>query len=189
MATNALLPNEQQIVACTLSFANLRPIASAEEVERPFEKIKKSFPIGFQTKPLAYYQNLQPQVLRWLERIVSEGKTNEEKEMERRKVAVEIGRPLLDVHAYLLFSKRKLQLDYRITDVMTGCLVGIALILDESRGQVDRLQRCGYSNCRLFNFDFNPRGRPRKFCSQDHKRRFDNETSWKRQKTFRSKSA
>ena len=85
--------------------------------------------------------------------------------------------------AGLLFKQGRLSYVYDVQSVYIACVFAFALLLDERRGLQMRLKRCGW--CGRFNLDLNPKGRPHRFCSTDHKREFDLRESARRVREWR----
>lgn len=75
---------------------------------------------------------------------------------------------------------------YHLTvNVIPGLLAyGTALILDRDRGLAKRLGQCGH--CGRFNLTFE--GRPRTYCSKDHRFAYDRKMAAARMKSWRERN-
>ena len=58
---------------------------------------------------------------------------------------------------------------YGLTGVQAVCALGVALILDDDRKLTSRLMHCAAPGCGKFRLDMDIKGRPRKYCSAEHK--------------------
>jgi hypothetical protein len=189
----ALQAEERRVVEAALRFANLRRITSARQVERLFAEIvdfHESMPTWqdaatgrerAMVDATALYIEAQRQVQDWLARIArSEG--------GRQEVAREITARLADgIGARLSIRNRRLSYAFDIGSVPTACVLAVALILDEGRRLTSRLRRCGWSRCQRFNLDLDPTGRPRRYCTPEHKRQHDAETVPERVRRYRAR--
>lgn len=201
--TLALLDQERKLVEGMRIFANMRRIISACKVEQMFRRYKYS-ELREETERQRVRLKKFQQILRgWLERIVTG-------EAGRKEVADEIAYSLRGIPAHVelvgeerMDRKSKVPIVTRrvayfydvlgkdaVGTVRAGCLMAVALILDEGRGLTSRLQQCGW--CGRFNLDLDAKWRPRRFCNAEHKRRFDLEDPEKgikaRMKKYRSKT-
>lgn len=179
----ALQDAERVAIKAALQFANLKQIDDAQ-VHRCFRDVidfRDILPTDLVQKngvmverpavgSLADYQAWQGALRDWFSRI-------SQSERGRRSVATEVA-PVVEesVSASLCFDKRRLNVEYSFRSVRAVLAFASALILDERRGMTSRLQQCGWSKCGCFNLDIDAKGRPRRFCSREHKRLADLET-------------
>lgn len=61
-----------------------------------------------------------------------------------------------------------------------------ALILDERFGLTNRLKQCGNPDCKKFNLDIKPHGRPRRNCNKTCQRKAEAADSVKRSRLYRA---
>lgn len=183
MTTFALQTEQKALVETVLWFANLKRIRSTKQVEQRFAQLPL-VPGVFQIieeENLAAYQQDQAELRRWLEIITKSA-------AKRRNVANEIANRLAQtVTARLSFSHGRLVYVYGITGVQAACALGIAFMLDETLGLSSRLKQCGNPECLRFNLDLLPKGRPRRFCSEECKKRADLFTGAERVRRHRQK--
>jgi len=179
--TLALLPEERQVVEAVLWFANLKRIRSTGEIEGRFMRLSL-VPGVFQVigaGEVEAYGNDQRELREWLSLLAGSlrGRNSIEEAVSRRLQETILSR--------LLIRNGKLQYRFALTGVQAACALGVALILDEYRGLGSRLKQCGNADCLRFNLDFEPRGRPRRFCSEKCKRAYDNQDAVERVRRFR----
>lgn len=185
----ALTNRERQAVEAVRRFANLRRIESnAAAVERCFRGLIDFD--EFRTRPSGRadeyrldgaYADDQAHVQGWLSRIA-----NAKRRTVTAEVAAEVAPELeASVTTALVFADGRMDVAYEFGSVAAVCAFAVALILDDRRGLTSRLGQCGY--CGTFNLDQNPKGRPRRFCSHEHKALFDKDTGAERVKKSRAK--
>jgi hypothetical protein len=92
------------------------------------------------------------------------------------------------VRGTLRLEGERLEYFFAINNVESGCAWAVALLLDQRYGLTNRLRQCGWSRCGRFRVDLAPRGRPRRFCSDEHKRLYDLETSGERVRRSRART-
>ncbi len=181
----ALLEEEQEVVDAVLWFANLKRITSTTQIEKRFSQLNL-VPGVFQiikTHEVEAYRNDQEELRDWLAGIAhSHG--------VRVKLEPTLAKRLGDtVNTTVTFEGGCLTYKFGLTGVQACCAFGVALLLDKQRGVTTRLKQCRYSQCRRFNLDLVPKGRPRTFCDKECKRKFDNETAKIRVNRYRKKSS
>jgi hypothetical protein len=196
-----LQPNERHIIEAVLRFANLKRVDYARML-RCFDAVKaeadlrKVDPFSGQLVPGDTWQepNFGPPELGLRDRSAENAQTvarmwlGQITSRKLRDVARDIGSFLPgNVTGAVSFEGRRLRLSYRVSKINGMLALGIAFLLDEGRGLTNRLKQCGYSKCGRFNLDLTPNGRPRRFCNEEHARRYSNEDSKNRQKRFRDK--
>lgn len=186
----ALQADERQAIEATRRFANLPRIESDAEVERLFRDLvdfRESTPTWVDAKTgrerravtlTAMYGDIHSVVRGWFARVRSISR--------RRDLSVEINRALDSVDAGLILRGGRLEYTHRFLSVFAVCAFATALIIDERRGLASRLQKCGW--CGRFNLDLDPRGRPRRFCSPEHKARADLKTVAERVRKHRAEA-
>lgn len=195
---SALQGDERRAVEALLRFANLPRIQSELAVERCFHGLidfREFQPDPIHPDPARmrgqFYVDLVPAYARvhrvaraWLT-LMATSVTG------RRKVWGRVSAHLKEsVIAKPQFDDGRLKMAYEFgNSVEAACAFGAAVVLDESRNRgrslASRLKRCGWSECGRFNLDLNPKGRPRRFCSAEHKRRADLETVAERVRKYR----
>lgn len=186
------LPREhQKAVEAVRRFANLQRVDSDEQVERCFRgliDLRDALPVWIDPKTgrekravisTDLYTDLQSILRGWLGKIARSTRG-------QREVAGEIAEVLVEsVDTSTRFDNRRLTQVYSFKSVGAACAFGVALILDERHDLASRLKQCGWSKCGHFNLDLNPKGRPRRFCSPEHKRLADLETVAERVRKYR----
>jgi hypothetical protein len=183
---------ERHVVVATRAFANLSPSDTnfdrrAGRVFQPFmrdwmpDPDESAITIDLGTT----YRELHPVVFGWFDQIIAA--------RGRRPTALveEVAAGIQETvsASVSLSAKGQLNYDYEVATPQAVCAFGVALILDPRRGLATRLARCRWSKCGRFVLDDAPAGRPRKFCNDDHARRFDAEDSKNRQAQFRKRHA
>jgi hypothetical protein len=187
----ALTSRERQAVEAVRRFANLRRIESNAAVERCFRGLVDFD--EFRVRPsgradeyhaAGAYADDQAHVQGWLSRIANA--TKPRRRAAAAEVATEVAPELeASVTTALVFADGRMDVAYEFGSVTAVCAFAVALILDDRRGLTSRLGQCGY--CGTFNLDQNPTGRPRRFCSPEHKALFDKDTGAERVKKSRAK--
>ena len=178
---------EEQAVEAAIAFANLRQ-PTAARVERLFAAFvdPRDYDLGrsFTVDLAATHEDVQAQVRDWLDRIVTSHGA-------RKAVADEVASAVeASVSAHVLFVRGRIAVTYYFESVAAVCAFAAALMLDESKGLTSRLGKCGW--CGRFNLDLHAKGRPRRFCSAEHKRLADNASSavkvrkWRKENTRKS---
>lgn len=171
----ALQDRERKAIEAAIWFANLRSIKSNAQVDRGFRE--RGFHFEASAGPSGN-EDFQAGLQDYLQRVVGS-------ERGRREVAAEVA-PILEemISTTYTLTERRLEVVSHFQDIVAVCAFAVALILDERRGLTSRLQRCV---CGRFNLDFDPKGRPRKYCSPKHKARADALTVAERVRKHRSK--
>ena len=179
----ALLKEEQEVIEAVRWFANLKRITSTAQVENRFARLSPVPGIFQVIEPhqVQAYRDDQEELRGWLSDIArSHG--------ARIKLEPKLSMRLNNtVTVAIAFSHGRLIYQFGLTGVQACCAFGVALLLDEKKGMTSRFKQCRYSKCRKFNLDFTPKGRPRTFCNDECKKRFDNETAKERVRRFRRK--
>lgn len=187
MARNALPNFERRTIEAAVRFANMRAVNSEEQVLRCFkaaidEGSRRLSPRPHFSTELPPAQKCHATLRGWLQLIASS-------EGGKQQVSEQVNEVLEDVSAAVvarLDPRRRLSIRFVADTVEAVCAVAMALILDEQRGLARRLAVCGH--CGKFNLDLRSEGgRPRKFCSDEHKRLFDAKDSANRQARFRER--
>ncbi len=172
---------EKRVIQAMLAFANLKTIRSTKQVEELF------FPLAderFQTIPTKdkwAFEDNQRELRKWLEEISKGGTAGVKQirsQLNERLKAVRL-RPVLEEGK----AKYKLSID----GVQAAYSYALWLILDEKRGLINRLNKCGAPGCGRFRLDFE--GKPRRHCNEKHRRAADKLTGAKRQKEYRARQA
>ena len=176
MPISSLSSRERELVTATVAFANLKLIETNRQVEDLF-CIAEADRIG---EDLSLYRaELQPLLRRWLRQVIS-GNGG------RAQTSLEIAHLMpSSIVASPVFVADRLSYAFRLPSVEAGCILALALILDEDRGLTGRLQQCTLSWCGLFNVDFDAQSRPRKYCSPNHRMLAHYEQSPERMRQWR----
>lgn len=177
MSISSLTPKERSLVEAALAFANLRSIESNLQVEGLF-----GLEAGrIEADSSLYRDETQPMLCRWLRQAVS-GNAG------RAHTSLEIAHLMpRTIAAVPVYSTGRLSYDFQLPCVDAGCILALALILDQQRGLTGRLQQCTLSWCGRFNVDFDghARPRPRKYCSANHRMLANYELSPERMRQWR----
>jgi hypothetical protein len=180
----ALRNDEKRVIEAALEFANLRKIKSTRQVEAMFAALPQ-VPGKFKVIPAkhvtAYMENDQPQLRGWLTALCISAGT------KREQVETEVREQLGTVDSFLTFENGRIIQRYALTGVRACYTFAVALLLDESNKLTKRLRQCGAPGCGRFNLDFNPTGRPRRFCNEDHRRAVDALTAADRVRRYRER--
>jgi len=183
--TLALLPEEKAVLETVLWFANLKRIMSTRQVEKRFAALSPGIFQVIEAGKVEAYRRDQAELREWMLRIANSA--------SGRKVVANVLAPRLaqTVHAGMVFDKKRLRYAYALTGVQACYALGVALLLDETRGLADRLKQCGNAKCGRFNLSLTPgkMGRPRRFCNDTCKRLADNQGSAERQRAYRMRHA
>jgi hypothetical protein len=77
-------------------------------------------------------------------------------------------------------NEERLKAIYALNGVQASYALGVAFLLDTTRGLTRRLRQCGWSGCGRFSLAWE--GRPRRYCSTDHYRKAEVERvqRWRR---------
>lgn len=201
----AVREEERKLIKGMLEFANMRKITSAGKVQALFWQPKYNLRKEHKhyCRGIKWFQKryLRP----WLSRMTTEG------EEGRKRVAEEIAWPVRNVPVHIELVEeartgrtgkkgktpagtppvvtRRVAYFYDVygkdpvVTVRVGCLIALALILDESRGMTSRLKECGW--CGKFRLDFELKGAPPKFCNKPHKDLYDSKERVKRKREKR----
>lgn len=171
---------EQALIQAALRFSNMK-IKSAAQVEKlfmpfapgVFQSIVKTDPDG------APYRNDQGAFRNQLLKIAG-GKAD-----ERQSVMDGIAAQLAVIPARLSFTNGRLTYAYGTPGIQGMLALALALILDESRGIVNRLGHCAAPGCGKFRLDF--KGKPRRFCSDEHRYKYDLSVASRRVRAWRKR--
>jgi len=162
----ALRKEEKKIIEEVIWFANLKRIQSTSQIEQRFMKLPliakvNDLPAFGTLKPseVEAYRNDQFRVREFLESISN---SNKGRKQVDSKIAELIDRTVI---SQINFKDGKLTTKYILSGVEAVYSFALALILD--RGIAGRLKQCGNPNCLRFNLDFEPKGRPRRFCNDE----------------------
>lgn len=187
-----LQANERKAIQAALRFANIQSAPTYNQALRCFgdvlapDALPRPDPpvpaghksVSFDEPPDASYKDEQDRLRDWLSRIKS----------DRTKVAAEVSRAIEEtVDAVATFEDGRFEVHYILRTVGAACAFGVALILDKQRGLTTRLLRCDH--CQRFNLELDPKGRPRRFCNQEHKRLADNKNSAAKMREWRKENA
>ena len=179
----ALGYEEKTVIETVLWFANLKRIKSTKQIEDRFSLlplVPGRFKV-IEPEKVDAYRHDQAILRRWLE-LIAKGQAG------RKSAEIELTNQLAaTVETELGFSQGRIIYQYGLTGVQAICSFGTALILDNSYELTTRLQQCGYSKCKKFNLDFKPKGRPRRFCNETCKKKYDLETGTERVRKYRER--
>ncbi len=178
-----LHPEERDVIEAVLWFANLRRITSTHQIEVRLSGLSyvKGYFMVIEPHEVDAYRHDQAELREWLEDIISS-------EAGRNRVKKKVSERMNNVsEAKLLFENGSFGYRFVLHGVQAVCALGLALILDKKRGLSNRLKRCGNPDCLRFNLDFEPKGRPRRFCNDSCKRAFDNVDAVERVRRHRGK--
>jgi len=176
MPISSLSPRERDLVVAAVGFANLKTIETNRQVEDLFG-IAEADRIGEDYS--LYRAELQPMLRRWLRQVTS-GYAG------RAQTSLEIAHLMpSSIAAAPVFVADRLSYAFQLPGVEAGCILALALILDEERGLTGRLQQCTLSWCGRFNVDFDAQSRPRKYCSPNHRMLAHYEQSPERMRQWR----
>lgn len=166
---------ERNVVEAALEFANLRPIESNRQVEDLFGIEAGRIEEGSSL----YRDESQPMLRRWLRQVVGSNAGRAQTSLE---VAHLMPRNIVAVPVY---ATGRLSYDFQLPCVDAGCILALALLLDEERGLTGRLQQCTLSWCGRYGVDFDGHARPRKYCSANHRMLANYEQSPERMRQWR----
>lgn len=180
----ALQSYEKKTIKTVLWFANLKSIRSTKQIEEKFSKLPL-VPSLFKSIPASEvfaYENDQERLSNLLRQIT-------QSEKSRNIVSLEVCEMLRNKiqEVQLDFSHRQITTRFGLTGVEAVMAYGLALILDNRYNITARLQQCGNPNCKRFNLDLEPKGRPKKHCGKKCKDRADAVTGSERVKRSRRK--
>jgi len=157
----ALRKEERQILETMVKFANLKKIESTAQIEEMFAKLTGD---GFQIiepENVDAYKNDQA-LLRERLTTITRGDT------ERKQVAKQIRSFLREkVHPHVDFVQSRFIYTYDVDGVEAACALGIAFLLDETRGLTSRFTQCGNPECGKFHLNLDAKGRPLKHCRNE----------------------
>ncbi len=170
-----LSPKDRSLIEAALAFANLRPIESNRQVEDLFGieagRIEESSSL--------YREESQPALRRWLGQVI---RGNGGRAQTSLEIAHLMPRTIVAVPVY---ASGRLSYDFKLPCVDAGCILALALILDEERGLTGRLQQCTLSWCGRYGVDFDGLARARKYCSPNHRMLAHYEQSPERMRQWR----
>src|SRR5438874_3226715 len=151
MPVTATAPEQDAIRRC-LAFANLRAVGSTAQVEAIFRGASLTAGLPFRvldaTEREAYVRD-QRDLRRRLAAITS-GDVR-----ARTAVAREVSGLLAQtVGVRVVLDGDRLRLAYDVAGVGALCALALGFVLDEARGLVNRLGRCGKPRCQRFNLTF-----------------------------------
>lgn len=166
VTTLRISEQEQDLIQAALRFANLK-IKSAGQVEKLFMPFASGIfqSIAQTNHDGAPYRNDQAAFRNQLLKITSNGV------LARQEVMTEVAEQLATIPAKISFKDGRLIYIYGTPGIQGMLALALALVLDESRGIVNRLGYCAASGCGKFRLDFV--GKPRRFCSDEHRYKFD----------------
>lgn len=176
----ALQAMDRKIIAAALKFANLRRITSTEQVERLFAETRSPRFRSLQEHPqgpliLLSLWGVLREWLQWIPLL-----SQADKQVVAEHVAEFLGEA---VHVELKLEGGELRYEYQVDDLRAGCVLAMALLFSKREKLTNRLKQCGW--CGRFNLEFDPKGRPRRFC-RGHKEKYDLETAAERVKRHRA---
>ena len=181
----ALRNEERRVIEAALWFANLRHIKSTRQVEEMFAglpQVPGKFKV-IEAEKVAAYRSNQRELRDWLKVIaVSAG-------AKRTRVKEYVREQLGTVNTFLTFEDDRMKSQYVLTGVQACYTFAVALLLDKTNKLTMRLKQCGAPDCGRFNLDFNPTGRPRRFCNEAHRRAADALTAADRIRRYRERKA
>jgi hypothetical protein len=163
-------PDERDLIARVLRFANLRAVTRTAQVERLFLEaplVQATAPVFgiLQPSEVDIYRGDQKLLCKALAGIAS-GQL-----AERRRWAEHASQTLGDTVQVKLHVGEHLGVTYRLAGVMAATWLAVAFLLDEGRGLTNRLGQCRKPGCGKFHLTFE--GRRRIFCSEAHRRAWD----------------
>jgi hypothetical protein len=178
-----ITPEEEAFLQATLEFANLKKIRSTRQVEDLFRRAPLVAPV-FKVIPrryLAAYYRDQAELRLWLDQIAEQG------DFARSKIGPDVSRRLGTVDVRLAYdpTRERVIAQWALTGVQACYAYATALLLDRSRGLTRRLGKCGWRQCQRYNLTL--RGKPRKHCNEDHRRRADAQKAKERMRRYRQK--
>jgi len=158
---------EKTLILRLITFVNWKTISIARKVERHFENIPPL--VGRVT---SYKDDVsQPQ-----------GEQAALKAVLTKIAEGHLGEPIREVDQQLrkhvqtqiiLTPKGDVAVAMGISGVTAITWYAVSLIIDGSRGLRERLSRCGAPGCERFIIEFGSRGRPKRHCNEDHRRKAD----------------
>ena len=174
---------EKELINRLLRFANLRKIESTTQVEGLFSNID-----GLTGKLMPYLPE-EVQTCIDEQAVVKDAlmkiSTGVKLDLEQATEAVNAKiRDRVRVGVALINSR--LTVVSGLLGVEAAAWYGIALMIDESRALRTRLRQCGAPGCGRFFLDVGRKGRPRRHCSERHRRLADAEPSRKRSELRRA---
>lgn len=126
------------------------------------------------------YKGDQTELRDWLKKIDGSLRGRKEVEEKIRKLMQRT------IHAAVTFADGRVQYRYGVSGVEGLRALAVALILSDNKGLSKRLRECG--GCGKFNLDFEPKGRPRRFCNPECKRAYEKATGAERVAKWRANS-
>lgn len=166
---------DRSLVEAALAFANLRPIESNRQVEDLFG-IEEG---RIDEHSTLYRDESQPMLRRWLGQAI---RGNGGRAQTSLEIAHLMPRNIVAIPVY---AAGRLSYDFRLPCVDAGCILALALLLDEERGLTSRLQQCTLSWCGRYSVDFDGNSRARKYCSPNHRMLANYEQSPERMRQWR----
>lgn len=170
---------ETKIINAALRFANLKRIRTTAQVENIFKKLPL---VGGVFKILqpgeeGAYKKDQARLRDWLEKI-ARGSGD---------VAGEVHVLLRTIDASVVFNSKaeRLEFAFGLSGVEACCAFAVALILDTDKRLRTRLGHCDAPGCGRFRLDH--KGKPWKFCNEDHREAADRAGAKKRVKDWRDR--
>ncbi len=174
---------ERRVIRAALDFANLKAIRSTGQVENLFRPLspqeEEHLFKTIRAKDRRAFKNDQKELGEWLEEI-GKGAAG----AERVRSQPRLNERLRAVRLRLAFKGGRARDTLGIDGVQAAYAYALWLILNEER-LVNRLNRCGAPGCGRFRLDF--KGKPRKYCSEEHRRAADKLTAGERMKRWRER--
>lgn len=172
---------EQSVIEAALRFANIKKIKSAEQVEKIFTPLAPGVfkTISGKDKTGKAFKNDQAELKKWLIEISEKGIH------ARETIGTTIAQRLRTVDTEISFDGSRISYIFGLTGVQAAYSFAVALILDDTKGLTNRLGFCKAPKCGKFRLDFE--GKPRSFCSDEHRYRYDLSKSADRVKAWRKR--
>ena len=165
-------PEQAALVSAVLAFANLRPLRSVAQVQKLFRAVPGATAV-FQTIPakdLPAFKQDQRDVRDWLAAIAT-------REAERIRAVEHAVSQLFPKTVISVYSLERHTVHWVFPGVQACYVAGVALILTRPLALARRLGQCraplegADGICGRFRLDL--AGKPRRYCNDEHRRRFD----------------
>lgn len=161
-------PREASVLKVVIWFANLDRVKSTSQIETRFAKaVGMGFDEFQEINPgeESKFEGDRSDLRDWL-RLVASGNDA----AGERKLIEEVDDFLRrKLHVRLLGPANAPRLEMRPDGVEATCALGLALLLDSSRGLRSRLGYCAWEGCGRFSLNLAPKGRPKHFCNDNHR--------------------
>ncbi|MGH2454151.1 MAG: hypothetical protein ACRDF5_10380 [bacterium] len=170
---------EQALLEASRSFANLRTIRSTRQVEDLFRRVPLVGPVFKVLPPRQFrqYYRDQAELRFWLEQIAKLGKAA--RDIIGRQVAERLG--TVPIRMTYDPAEHRIRAVFVLNGVQAAYSYAVALLLAADRGLTTRLGQCGW--CTRFNLTVH--GKPKAYCSVEHRRRDDARRARERMRQLR----